>query len=58
MVLIPGAGITVTLHKVLTLHIIFAQAVDNDMHMDVAASVMSVRVGADKSLMSGKILFA
>ena len=54
MVLIPCTGITITLHKLLTLHIIFAQAVDNDMYMDIAAPVMPVRVGADKSLMSGK----
>ncbi len=52
---VPGAGIAVKFHKVLTLHIIFPQAVEHDMHMDVAAaSVMPVRVGADKSLMSGK----
>ena len=55
---VPSTGITVTLHKVLTLHIIFAQAVDNNMYMDIAVSVMPVRVGADKSLMSGEILFA
>ena len=58
MMFVPSTGITVTFHKVLTLHIIFAQAVDNDMYMDIAASVMPVRVGADKSLMSGEILFA
>ncbi len=34
------------------------QAVDDDMHMDVAAPVMPVCVGADKGLMSGEILFA
>ena len=58
MVFIPCAGLAVTLHKILTFHIIFAQAVDNDMHVDVAASIMSVHVGADKGLMSGEILFA
>ena len=58
MMFVPSTGITVTLHKVLTLHIIFAQAVDDNMYMDVAASVMPVRVGADKGLMSGKILLA
>ena len=55
---VPGAGIAGTLHKILMLHIIFAQAVDNYMYMDIAASVMSVQMGADESLMSGKILFA
>ena len=28
------------------------------MHMDISAVVMSVRVGADKGLVSGKMLFA
>ena len=58
MVLISGAEIAVTLPKILMLHIIFARAVDNDMYMDIAASVKPIRVGTDKSLMSGKILFA
>ena len=58
MVLVSGAGIAVTLHKILTLHIIFAEAVDDNMYMDVAAPVMPVRVCADKGLMSGKVLFA
>ena len=37
MMFVPGAGITVTLHKVLTLHIIFAQTVDDDNAQDQAS---------------------
>ena len=55
VVLAPGTGIAVTLHKILPLHIVFPQAVDDDMHMDVAAAIVPVRVGADKGLMSGEI---
>ena len=32
--------------------------IDNDMHMDIAAVVVSVRVGADNGLVSGEMLFA
>ena len=56
MMLIPGTGIAGPLHEVLTFHIIFPQAVDHDMHMDVAAFIMPIHVGADKSLMSGEVL--
>ena len=34
------------------------QGVDDDMHMDIAAVVMPVRVGAYKGLVSGEMLFA
>ena len=34
------------------------QGVDDDMHMNVAAVVMPVRVGADQRLVSGKMLLA
>ena len=33
------------------------QGVDDDMHMDIAAVVMPVRVGADNGLVSGEMLF-
>ena len=38
-------------------HFLYPQAVNDDMHMDVAAVVMPVRVGADKGLMAGEMLF-
>lgn len=37
------------------LHCMDAQGIDDDVYMDVAGMVMSVRVGADKGLMSGKM---
>ena len=37
-------------------HIFDPQTVDDDMNMDVAGLVMPVRVGADDSLMTGKLL--
>lgn len=54
--LIPGTGIAWAFHEVLTFHIKFTQAVGYDMHMDVAALIMPVHVGTDKSLMSGEVL--
>ncbi len=39
-------------------HFLYPQAVDDDMHMDVAAVVMPVRVGADKGLVAGEMLLA
>ncbi len=52
-----GKGIASAFHKGLAFRIIFSQAVDYDMHMDVAAFIVTVSMSADKSLMSGKILF-
>ena len=37
---------------------LYPQAVYDDMHMDVAAVVMAVRVGADKGLVAGEMLGA
>lgn len=34
------------------------QRIDNDMHMNVAGVVVSVRVGADNGLVSGELCFA
>ena len=36
-------------------HFLYPQGVDNDMHMNVSAAVMPVRVGADKGLVSGEV---
>ena len=55
VVLELGAGIAWSLHKLLTIHIIFAYAVDHNMRVDVLVAVMPVRMGADKRLVSGKI---
>ena len=37
---------------------LYPQRIDNDMHMDIAAVVMSVRVGAYKGLVAGEMLGA
>ena len=34
---------------------LYPQGIDNDMHMNVPATVMPVRVGADKGLVSGEV---
>ena len=47
MVLIPGTGITGTFHKILPCYIVFSQAIDDNMHMNVAALVVSVHVCTD-----------
>ena len=38
-------------------HFLYPQAVNDDMHMNVAAVVMPVRVGAYKGLVAGEMLF-
>ena len=55
VVLVPGTGIAIPLHKILVFHIVFPQAVDYDMHMDVASPIMPVHVRAGESLMAGEI---
>lgn len=42
-------------HKSLLLYIVLAEAIDYDMHMDIAAFIIPVHMGIDESLMSGKI---
>ena len=36
---------------------LYPQRIDNDMHMNIAAVVMAVRVGTYKGLMAGEMLF-
>ena len=57
-VLIFGSGVARPVHVGLALHLGNPQTVDDNMHMDIAAMVVSVRVGADKDLVSGEMLFA
>ena len=57
MVFVSGTGIAFPFHEVLTIHVIFADAVENDMDMDVAGAVVAVFVSADYGLMSRKVLF-
>ena len=55
-VLAPGAGVCRSVHVGQERNFLYPQRIDNDMHMDIAAVVVSVRVGADNGLVSGKLL--
>ena len=57
MVLVPCLAVNGSLHKRLLRHIQFSQTVDYDMHMNVAATVVTVHVRTDQSLMPRKIRF-
>ena len=46
------------LHIGLALHFSCPDAADHDVDMDISRMVVSVRVGADDSRMTGKVLFA
>ena len=52
----PGAGVCQSVHVRQERNFLYPQRIDNDMHMDIAAVVVSVRVGADNGLVSGKLL--
>ena len=55
-VLAPGSCVCRSVHVGQQGNIFNAQAVDDDVNMDISAVVVSVRVGADDSLMTGKLL--
>ena len=55
-VLAPGFCVCRSVHVGQQRYFLYPQAVDDDMHMDIAAVVMPVRVGADNRLMTGKLL--
>ena len=52
----PGTGICRSVHVGQQGYFLNTQRIDNDMNMDIAAVVVSVRVGADNGLVSGKLL--
>ena len=54
MMFIASTGIAWPLHKILTFHVMFLQAIDNDMHMNVATRIVYVCMSADQSLMAGE----
>lgn len=58
VVFVPGTGIAGSLHKILPFHIIFPQTVDDNMHMNVAASIMPIHMCTDESLVSGEVLLS
>jgi hypothetical protein len=51
----PDAGVCRSVHVGQERNFRYPQGIDNDMHMDIAAVVVSVRVGADNGLVSGKL---
>ena len=55
VVLVASPAVAGTLHEILRFHVQFAQTVDDDMDMDIPASVASIRVGTDQRLMAGEI---
>ena len=57
-VLVPGSGVACPVHVGLALHFGNPQGIDNDMHMNVSAVVVPVRVSTDDGLVSGEMLFA
>ena len=52
----PGTGICRSVHVGQQGYFLNTQRIDNDMNMDIAAVVVSVRVGADNGLVSGEML--
>ena len=57
MVLIACFAVNRAFHKRLLRNIQFSQTVDYDMHMDIAAAIMTIHVGADQRLMPRKVGF-
>ena len=55
MVFIPGTVVAASFHEVLLWNIKFSYTVNNDMSMNITASIMPIQMGADKSLVSGEI---
>ena len=53
-----GERIAIFVHLWQARNLFDTQAVDHNMHMDIAAFVVTVRVCAYQSLMAGKVLFA
>ena len=54
-VLTPGAGVRRSVHVGQQRYFLNPQTVNDDMHMDIAAVIVSVRVGADNGLVSGEV---
>ena len=56
-VLAPGFRIGWPVHVGQERDFLYPQRIDNDMHMNISAVVMPVRVGAYKGLVAGEMLF-
>ena len=57
VVLVACFGIAGALHVVLAFYVFFADAVEDDMDVDIAGVGFSVFVSADYGLMAGEVLF-
>ena len=57
MVFVARLTVDEPFHKGLLRNIQLSQTVDYDMHMDIAAAVVTVQVGADQRLMPRKVGF-
>ena len=57
MVLVTSPGVARALHVVPAFHVVFSEAVDYDVDVDVAGVVVAVEVGADDGLVSGEVPF-
>ena len=55
VVLVASPAVAGTFHKLLRFHIQLTQTVDDDMYMDIPASVASIRVCTDQRLVAGEI---
>ena len=55
VVLVASPAVAGTFHKLLRFYVQFAQTVDDDMYMDIPASVASIRVCTDQRLVAGEI---
>lgn len=56
MVFISGLCITISFHELLTHDIVFADAVQYNMNMNITGTVVSVLMRADNHLMTGEVL--
>lgn len=54
--LVSGFAITEPFHKILPFYIFGTNTIDYDMHMNITRAIVSIGVGTDQCLMSGKIL--
>jgi hypothetical protein len=55
MVLVTGKAVTGSFHITLTFNIQHPHTVDDNVNMNVSGTVMTVRMSADDSLVSGKV---
>ena len=54
--LVSCNAVTRAFHKILPFHSFGTNTIDDDMHMNVTGAIVSIGVGADKCLMTGKVL--